>query len=236
MYFVIAAGERFVACGSAQDHKRLLDGDQGPNTGGMGAFAPSVLLTDELRARIEREVVTPVLTGMAAEGMPFVGFLYCGLMLTAAGPKVIEFNCRFGDPEAQVVLPLLVEPLGPLLLAASTAGTLPARARFADDVAVGVVLASRGYPAAPETGQVIAGLEHLASRHPGVQVRFAGVAERDGRLVTAGGRVLTVVGRASTYAAAIAAAYAAADDIAFDGQLRRSDIGARAVRSANARP
>ncbi len=199
-YFVIAAGERFVACGSAQDHKRLLDGDHGPNTGGMGAFAPSVLLTDGLRERIESEVVAPVLAGMAAEGTPFVGFLYCGLMLTAAGPKVIEFNCRFGDPEAQVVLPLLAEPLAPLLLAASTTGNLPERALFADDVAVGVVLAARGYPAAPETGQVIDGLEQVATHHPGVQVRFAGVAERDGQLVTAGGRVLTVVGRAGTYA------------------------------------
>ncbi len=151
-YFVIASGERFVACGSAQDHKRLLDGDHGPNTGGMGAFAPSVLMTDALREQVDREVVAPVLAGMAAEGTPFVGFLYCGLMLTPSGPKVIEFNCRFGDPEAQVVLPLLAEPLGPLLLAASTGAELPARAAFSADVAVGVVLASRGYPHAPEAG------------------------------------------------------------------------------------
>lgn len=234
-YFVIASGERFVACGSAQDHKRLLDGDRGPNTGGMGAFAPSSLMTDELRARIDREVVTPVLAGMAAEGTPFVGFLYCGLMLTPAGPKVIEFNCRFGDPEAQVVLPLLAEPLGPLLLAASRESQLPARASFSTDVTVGVVLAAGGYPVAPDTGRVITGLEQVRSNHGGVQIRFAGVAERDGELVTAGGRVLTVVGRAGTYAAAIAAAYAAADEIAFEGLQRRSDIGARAVRSAAAR-
>ncbi len=235
-YFVIAAGERFASCGSAQDHKRLLDGDRGPNTGGMGAFAPSVLMTDALQARIDREVVTPVLAGMAAEGMPFVGFLYCGLMLTADGPKVIEFNCRFGDPEAQVVLPLLAEPLGPLLLVACTTGNLPARAAFSDDVAVGVVLAAGGYPSAPETGRTIHGLEQVGVSHPGVHVRFAGVAERHGHLVTAGGRVMTVVARAGTYATAIAAAYAAADGISFDGLQRRSDIGARAANAATARP
>ncbi|HUU97644.1 MAG TPA: phosphoribosylamine--glycine ligase [Phycisphaerae bacterium] len=235
-YFVIAAGERFVACGSAQDHKRLFDGDRGPNTGGMGAFAPSPLMTDALRIRIDREIVSPVLAGMAAEGTPFVGFLYCGLMLTPAGPKVIEFNCRFGDPEAQVVLPLLAEPLGPLLLTAGTTGNLPAQASFSGDVTVGVVLAARGYPAAPESGHVIHGLDQARTSHPGVQVRFAGVAERDGQLVTAGGRVLTVVGRADSYAAAIQAAYAAADEIGFDGLQRRSDIGARAVRTVTARP
>ena len=229
-YFVIASGERFVACGSAQDHKRLLDGDHGPNTGGMGAFAPSVLMTDELRSRIDREVVTPVLAGMAAEGTPFVGFLYCGLMLAADGPKVIEFNCRFGDPEAQVVLPLLAQPLAPLLLAASTGAALPAHAEFSTDVAVGVVLASAGYPSQPQTGQVINGLERAAAQHPTVLLRFASVAEHDGRLVTAGGRVLTVVGRAGTYADAIRSAYAAADCIAFEGLQRRSDIGARALR------
>ena len=230
-YFVIAAGERFVECGSAQDHKRLLDGDEGPNTGGMGAFAPSVLMTDALRSRIDREVVGPILAGMAAAGMPFVGFLYCGLMLTADGPKVIEFNCRFGDPEAQVVLPLLAEPLGPLLLAASTGGPLPERAAFSADVAVGVVLAARGYPASSETGHVIHGIERARANHPEVQLRFAGVAERDGRLTTAGGRVLTVVGRAATYGEAIRSAYAAADCIHFDGLQRRSDIGARALRA-----
>ncbi|MEP7117149.1 MAG: phosphoribosylamine--glycine ligase [Acidobacteriota bacterium] len=232
-YFLIVSGTRFVACGSAQDHKRLLDGDEGPNTGGMGAFAPSVLMTDALQARLDREVVVPVLAGMAAEGTPFVGFLYCGLMLTPGGPKVIEFNCRFGDPEAQVVLPLLAEPLAPLLLAAATNGDLPSRAVFSDDVTVGVVLAARGYPHAPESGQVIHGLDAASTDRTGVQIRFAGVAARDGQLVTAGGRVLTVVGRAGDYAAAIRAAYAAAAGVTFDGMQRRADIGARAVRSAS---
>lgn len=227
-YFVIAAGTRFVACGSAQDHKRLLDGDLGPNTGGMGAFSPSVLLTPELAARIDREVVVPVLRAMAAEGCPFTGFLYCGLMLTADGPKVIEFNCRFGDPEAQVVLPLLDQPLAPLLAAASS-GPLPTSLRFSGDVAVGVVLASGGYPGPLDTGHVIHGLDRVRAECPGVAVRFAGVGARDGALIAAGGRVLTVVGRASTYAAAIDAAYGAARLIRFDGMQLRADIGARAV-------
>lgn len=228
-YFVIANGERYVACGSAQDHKRLLDGDLGPNTGGMGAFAPSVLLTDRLRDDIERTVVQPVLRGLAAEGVPFVGFLYCGLMLTAAGPKVIEFNCRFGDPEAQVVLPLLDEPLAPLLLAAATGAALPSSLRFRRDTAVGVVLASGGYPGTLDLGHPISGLDQVRASCPDVSIRFAGVAERDGTLVTSGGRVLTVVGRAPDYRTAIDRAYDAACRIQFHGRQLRSDIGARAL-------
>ncbi len=230
-YFVIAAGERFVACGSAQDHKRLLDGDAGPNTGGMGAFAPSVLMTDALRTRIDAEIVAPMLAGMAAEGTPFTGFLYCGLMLTQSGPKVIEFNCRFGDPEAQVVLPLIDEPLAPVLLAASTNASLPPCLRFSQDVAAGIVLAAPGYPNRPETGAAVTGIDRVRRGHPSVALRFAGVAAGEGHLVTAGGRVLTVVGRASGYAEAIRAAYAAADEITFPGLQRRSDIGARALRA-----
>jgi phosphoribosylamine--glycine ligase len=228
-YFVVADGERFVACGSAQDHKRLLDGDQGPNTGGMGAFAPSVLVTDALAERIEREIVRPVLSSMAAAGTPFRGFLYCGLMVTGDGPQVIEFNCRFGDPEAQVVLPLLDQPLSALLLAASTDAALPARARFSSDVAAGVVLASAGYPGDSAPGHVITGLDRVAAECPAVQVRFAAVAERDGALVTAGGRVLTVVGRGASYHAAIDAAYEAARCIRFQGAQFRTDIGRRAL-------
>ena len=228
-YFVVADGERFVGCGSAQDHKRLLDGDHGPNTGGMGAFAPSVLVTDALVDRIEREVVRPVLSTMAATGTPFRGFLYCGLMLTGDGPKVIEFNCRFGDPEAQVVLPLLDQPLSVLLLAASTDAPLPAPARFSSDAAAGVVLASAGYPGDSTQGHVISGLGQVAAECPAVQVRFAGVAARDGALVTAGGRVLTVVGRGPSYRAAIDAAYEAARRIRFQGAHFRTDIGRRAL-------
>jgi phosphoribosylamine--glycine ligase len=228
-YFVIAAGEHYVACGSAQDHKRLLDGDKGPNTGGMGAFSPSVLVTAELAARIEREVVRPVLRGMAVEGMPFTGFLYCGLMLTPDGPKVIEFNCRFGDPEAQVVLPLLAEPLAPILARAATGQPLPAALRFSGQVAVGVVLASGGYPGTLDTGHEIHGLDLVDRECPEVSLRYAGVSARDTALVASGGRVLTVVARATTYAAAISAAYDAVGRIQFQGMQYRTDIGARAV-------
>ena len=129
-------------------------------------------MTEALRAQLDREVVRPVLAGMAAEGTPFVGFLYCGLMLTASGPKVIEFNCRFGDPEAQVVLPLLAEPLGPLLLAASTGAALPARAAFSDDVAVGVVLASRGYPMLRTPATSIHGVQRVRAEHPLASAAF----------------------------------------------------------------
>ena len=231
-YFVIAAGRHYVACGTAQDHKRLLDGDEGPNTGGMGAFSPSVLADAALGARIEREIVGPVLSGMAAEGTPFTGFLYCGLMLTADGPKVIEFNCRFGDPEAQVVLPLLDEPLGPVLALAAAGQPLPAALRFGGDVAVGVVLASGGYPGPLDTGHPIDGLERVAVECPRVSVRFAGVAASDGALVASGGRVLTLVGRAPHYAEAIAAAYDAVARIRFSGMQYRTDIGARAVAAS----
>jgi phosphoribosylamine---glycine ligase len=228
-YFVIASGTRYVACGSAQDHKRLLDGDLGPNTGGMGAFSPSVLVTDALAARIEQEIVQPVLNGMAAEGMPFTGFLYCGLMLTASGPKVIEFNCRFGDPEAQVVLPLVDGPLAPVLAAAAAGHDLPSALRFSSAVAVGVVLASAGYPGAFGTGGVIEGLDAARRVAPGVSIRFAGVGARETALVTSGGRVLTVVAKAGTYRSAIDAAYAAAGCIRFEGAQYRSDIGAKAL-------
>lgn len=228
-YFVIAAGRDFVACGTAQDHKRLLDGDHGPNTGGMGAFSPSVLVNEALCTRIEREVVRPVLEGMAVMGTPFTGFLYCGLMLTAEGPKVIEFNCRFGDPEAQVVLPLLDEPLGPVLALAAAGHPLPAALRFSGDAAVGVVLAAGGYPGPLDSGHEIHGLDRLHAECPGAAVRFAGVSARDGALIASGGRVLTVVSRRPRFADAIGAAYDAVRRIRFHGMQYRTDIGARAL-------
>ena len=148
-YFVLSDGVRFVSFSSAQDHKRIFDGDAGPNTGGMGAFAPSPLLTPAVRQRVDDEIVRPVLAGMAQEGHPYRGFLYVGLMLTADGPRVVEFNVRFGDPEAQVVLPMLDEPLAGWLQAAAQ-GQLPERpARFRPEPHVGVVLAAGGYPEQP---------------------------------------------------------------------------------------
>jgi phosphoribosylamine--glycine ligase len=227
-YFVLADGTSFVQLGSAQDHKRIFDDDRGPNTGGMGAFAPSPLITEEMSRRVCDEIVAPVLAGMDHEGNPYRGFLYVGLMLTADGPKVIEFNVRFGDPEAQVVLPMLDEDLS-WLLGEAAAGALPSRpARFRREPHVGVVLAAGGYPDAPETGKAIQGID-AASEIPGSIVFHAGTATREGRLVTAGGRVLTVVGRGTTYGDAIDAAYAAASRIHFEGMQYRRDIGRKAL-------
>lgn len=227
-YFVLADGQRFVPLTSAQDHKRIFDDDRGPNTGGMGAFAPSPLITSEIERRVIDSIVQPVLDGMAAEGTPFRGFLYVGLMLTVEGPKVIEFNVRFGDPEAQVVFPMLDEDLSWLLASAAT-GALPSRpARFHSTPHVGVVLAAGGYPDAVESGKAITGVED-AARVPGALVFHAGTAKRDGVLVTAGGRVLTVVGSGSTYDDAIAVAYTAASYVRFDGMQMRRDIGRKAL-------
>jgi phosphoribosylamine--glycine ligase len=226
--FVLTDGERALLLGSAQDHKRIFDDDRGPNTGGMGAFAPSPLMDAALEARVARDIVDPVLAGMRAEGHPYRGFLYVGLMLTADGPKVIEFNVRLGDPEAQVVLPLVADPLLPLLHAAAAGAMGQARCTPVHSCRVGVVLASRGYPDAVQAGQHIEGIE-AAERVEGVTVYHAGTAMRDGRLVTAGGRVLTVVGAAATFREAIDRAYAGVARIRFDGMQYRKDIGARAL-------
>lgn len=230
-FFVVADGERYVPLLSAQDHKRIFDGDQGPNTGGMGAFSPSPLMTASLQACVEREIVAPVLNGMVAEGAPFRGFLYCGLMITPDGPKVIEFNVRFGDPEAQVVLPLVPVPLAPVLMAAAEgrlSGSPLPTAQF-PQVAVGVVLAAHGYPGEVRSGDAIEGLDHLARECPDVLPFFAGVKAMDAGLVTGGGRVLTLVSRHATFEAAMARVYDAASRVRFEGMQYRRDIGKKAV-------
>jgi phosphoribosylamine---glycine ligase len=229
-FFVLTDGRRFAVLPSAEDHKRALDGDRGPNTGGMGAFAPSPLVTPGVRARIIDEIVRPVIEGLRAEGREYRGFLYVGLMLTRDGPKVVEFNVRLGDPEAQVVLPLLDDELLPLLDGAARGNLDDSGCRINRDRLVGVVLASAGYPGAYETGKPIAGLEEAAAS-PGVIVFHAGTAVRDGRLITSGGRVLTVVGRGSTYEQAMEHAYAGAARISFDGLQMRRDIGAKALEA-----
>jgi phosphoribosylamine---glycine ligase len=227
-FFVLCDGERAVPLGSAQDHKRAFDNDQGPNTGGMGAFAPSPLCDAAMEARILREVVDPVLAGMRDEGHPYRGFLYCGLMLTADGPKVIEFNVRFGDPEAQVVLPLLEGDLVGALQAAAAGDLRGRHVSLAPRAAVGVVLASGGYPDAFETGRPIEGVQD-ASALEGVTVFHAGTTMKDGRLVTSGGRVLTVVGEGDTHADAQARAYEGVDRIRFEGMHVRRDIASSVV-------
>jgi len=194
----------------------------------MGAFAPSPLVTPEVERRVIDTIVQPVLEGMLREGHPYRGFLYVGLMLTAEGPKVIEFNVRFGDPEAQVVLPMLDEDLSSLLSAAAT-GALPSRAaRFSSQAHVGVVLAAGGYPDTVETGKMITGLEAAADVANAV-VFHAGTARQNGHLVTSGGRVLTVVGRGATYREAIETSYAAASKVSFEGMQFRRDIGRKAL-------
>jgi phosphoribosylamine--glycine ligase len=226
--FYVCDGHRALPIGAAQDHKRIFDGDRGPNTGGMGAFSPSPRVDDALAARVDAEIVGPVLNGMKADGNPFRGFLYAGLMLTASGPKVIEFNVRLGDPEAQVVLPRIEEPLLPILTSAASGSLGRDACRLGAAKFVGVVLASRGYPESSESGRVIAGIEE-AERLPGVSVCHAGTALRDRQIVTAGGRVLTVVGQGIDFAEAIARAYAGASRISFDGMQFRSDIGKKAL-------
>ena len=226
--FVLADGTACVPLSSAQDHKRIFDDDRGANTGGMGALAPSPRMTPDVERRVLDEIVRPVLDGMEREGHPFRGFLYVGLMLTSSGPKVVEFNVRFGDPEAQVVLPRLDEDLSWLLGSAAT-GVLPSRqARFRAEPHVGVVLAARGYPESTQTGDVITGIEE-ASRVPDALVFHAATSRRDGRLLTAGGRVLTVVGKGTGYREAIDVAYRAAAHIRFDRMQFRTDIGRKAL-------
>jgi phosphoribosylamine---glycine ligase len=229
-FFVIADGAAYRSLLTAQDHKRIFDDDQGPNTGGMGAFSPSPLVDATLRLQIERDIVEPVLAGMVAEGQPFRGFLYCGLMLTPAGPKVIEFNVRFGDPEAQVVLPLIEPPLAPLLLAAARGALADAPAVSPDTnrCAVGVVLAAQGYPAETRTGHPIEGLDRVSVECPDVLTFFAGVKGGPSGLVTAGGRVLTLVARDRTFQSAIDQAYRAVSLVRFEGMQFRRDIGRKA--------
>ncbi|HXH07971.1 MAG TPA: phosphoribosylamine--glycine ligase [Vicinamibacterales bacterium] len=234
-FFVLCDGTAAVPIGSAQDHKRLLDGDRGPNTGGMGAFAPSPLVTPALEARILREIVEPVVAGLARERLDYRGVLYCGLMLTADGPRVLEFNVRLGDPEAQVVLPLVETDLLELLIAVAEGRLASVRPAVGTAPHVGVVLASAGYPGAVDTGHPIEGLE-AAERRDGVLVFHGGTALRDGRLVTGGGRVLTVVGRGATFREAIDRAYGAVATIAFAGMHYRTDIGRRALAEEAARP
>ena len=178
-----------------------------------------------------REIVEPVIAGMAKEGHPFRGFLFVGLMLTAAGPKVIEFNVRLGDPETQAMLTLIDEPLLPILVAGATGELRQSSIRIGRDSVVGVVMASRGYPESAESGRIISGVE-AAEMIPGVAVYHAGTARRDGHLVTAGGRVLTVVGRGADFAEAIARAYAGVLQISFDGMQYRHDIGRKALAQA----
>jgi phosphoribosylamine--glycine ligase len=220
----VCDGETALPLAPARDFKRIGDGDTGPNTGGMGSYSPVPEVDDALVERIRAEVHQPVVDELARRGTPFHGVLYAGLMLTAAGPQVLEFNVRFGDPETQAVLPRLRSDLLDLLQRATRPGGLAgARLAWDERTAVTVVLASRGYPETSSSGDVIEGLDRVP---PEVEITHAGTAERDGHVVTAGGRVLNVTSLGEDRRAAREHAYAAADVISFDGKQMRRDIAA----------
>jgi phosphoribosylamine---glycine ligase len=222
-------GHNVLPLAPAQDYKRIRDGDQGPNTGGMGSYSPVPGIDSAETDRIADLVHRPIVDAMRDREIPYRGVLYAGLMLTESGPKVLEFNCRFGDPETQAVLPRLGSDLIGLCLATRTEGGLAGlRAEFAGDWAVTVVLASAGYPETSSKGDVITGLEE-ASAAEGVEVTHAGTARRDGEIVTAGGRVLNVTGLGSSAADARRRAYDAAERIRFEGRQMRTDIAERAL-------
>ena len=228
--FSICDGERYVNLVTAQDHKAIGEGDRGPNTGGMGAYAPAPVLPAALVARASREVVEPVLAEMRRRGAPYRGVLYTGLMLTASGPRVVEFNCRFGDPETQVVLPLLRSDLVDLCQAVARGDLTQAAPVVLDEerAAVCVVMASGGYPGSYETGKPIAGLDALADTDD-VLPFHAGTSQEGDDLVTAGGRVLAITGLADDIQSAVRTTYAAVDQVSFDGAYCRRDIAWRAL-------
>lgn len=235
--FALSDGENVALLSPAQDHKRILDGDQGKNTGGMGAYAPAPVMTKALMAQVESTIVIPTIRGMAAEGRVYRGCLYVGLMITADGPKVVEYNCRFGDPEAQVVLPLIDGDLAEIIMAVCHGNLKNYPVKLHDATAVCVVIASRGYPDKYETGKKIFGLDASASKND-VVVFHSGTKSADGDVVTAGGRVLgvTSVGYRHGLEQTIQAAYSAVRQITFDGAYYRSDIGQKGlhrVRQSN---
>jgi phosphoribosylamine--glycine ligase len=230
-FIVMVDGRNVLPLASSQDHKRLRDGDLGPNTGGMGAYSPAPVVTPGVHARIMREVIMPAVQGMAADGVPYQGFLYAGVMLDAQGaPKVLEFNCRLGDPETQPIVVRLRSDLLDLL-EHGVAGTLDrAEAEWDRRAALGVVLAAPGYPDAPQSGAPIEGLERITPQaHPDVQVFHAGTVLSDGRVRVSGGRVLCVTALGDSVRQAQRAAYAAIGALHFDGMQYRTDIGHRAI-------
>jgi phosphoribosylamine--glycine ligase len=236
-FFAITNGSDVIALAAAQDHKTVFDGDRGPNTGGMGSYSPTLAVDAAMKDRIMATIVTPTLDGLGAAGAPYRGVLYVGLMLTAEGPKVVEFNCRFGDPECQAIVARAPGDLVPLLVLVARGERLDRAGEWSIDwpphrsraVAVCVTLASGGYPASYPTGVPITGVE-AAESVPGVHVFHAGTALEGGRLVTAGGRVLAVTAVAADLEGAIGRAYEAAGHIRFDGMHYRRDIGRRTGR------
>ncbi len=226
-FFCLCDGTTALPFGTAQDHKRVGDGDVGPNTGGMGAYSPAPVMTPQMVERTMREIIEPTMRGMAVAGTPFAGILFAGLMITENGPKLIEYNTRFGDPECQVLMMRLKDDLLVLLNAAADGQLAHSSVRWRDEAALTVVMAARGYPGTPEKGSVIRGVEDAAS--DGVQIFHAGTAINGGALVANGGRVLNVTATGATVGEAQRRAYAALDRIDWPDGFCRRDIGWQAV-------
>jgi len=228
-FLVVSDGERVAPLVAAQDHKRIGDGDTGPNTGGMGAYSTRTIVDSQMRDWLVTHIARPVVAGMKAEGAEYKGVLYCGLMMTARGPMVLEFNCRFGDPETQPILMRLESDLVEAIEASIDGRTSDGDFKWSDDAAVCLVAASGGYPGTFDSGKKIMGLEE-AGRLPGVKVFHAGTTRREGSFYTAGGRVLGVTARAAELETAVKQAYDAVGKIGFEGMYYRKDIAARALK------
>ena len=227
-FIVLCDGKNVTALATSQDHKRLQDGDQGPNTGGMGAYSPAPVVTAEVHARAMREVILPTIRGMQKDGIPYTGFLYAGLMIDAQGkPKTLEFNCRMGDPETQPILMRLKSDLFDVMMAATSEGLDKVELDWDRRVALGVVLAAAGYPMNPRKGDTITG---LPADSLDAMVFHAGTVEKDGQILTSGGRVLCVTVLADSVKQAQQKAYEVAQDVQFDGMQYRRDIGYRAIK------
>jgi phosphoribosylamine---glycine ligase len=227
-FFALSDGETVIPLVGAQDHKRVFDGDKGPNTGGMGAYSPAPVLPPAMEQVAMDRFIKPTVAAMRAKDITYSGVMYLGLMITKDGPKLVEYNCRFGDPETQVMMPRLKSDLLTALVAVRDGMLKEIDLRWSDDVALTVAMCSKGYPGAYEKGHVITGLEEAASL-PGVQIFHAGTERRDGRVLAVGGRVLNVTGLGRTVAEAQARAYAAVDKIHWEGAFCRRDIGWRAI-------
>jgi phosphoribosylamine---glycine ligase len=228
-FLVLSDGERVAPLVAAQDHKRAGDGDTGPNTGGMGAYSTADIIDDKMRDWLVNHIARPVVAGMKAEGVEYRGVLYCGLMMTARGPMVLEFNCRFGDPETQPILMRLESDLVEALEASIEGRVSEGDFKWSSDASVCVVMASGGYPGTFEVGKKIAGLDEAAAVE-GVKVFHAGTSKRDGEFYTTGGRVLGVSARAAELKAAVQRAYEACEKLRFDGAQHRKDIAGRALK------
>ncbi len=229
---LMVSGEKFVMLPPSQDHKRVGDGDSGLNTGGMGAYAPAKVVTPEVEKEVVEKIVKPTLSGLKADGIEYRGTLYVGIMITESGPKVVEFNVRFGDPECQVLLPLLKSDAVELMYECATGTLVPEKAQFHEGFAAIVVLAAKGYPGKPKTGDVISFPSEIPS---GTAIIHSGTKRAEnGEISTNGGRVLGIAARSDTLESALDAAYSLISQISFDGMHFRKDIGARQLKRDNA--